>query len=552
MLIRMFARFVCVAAIVAALGLLSPISADTAHPHHSRSHTVTIESGTLPEAKAFAPLRLRAGEWVYNFNPGEEAFFFEPEDAGNRQWQQWKADLRLLQAYQEKQRLSNYPSGGEKTDTPDKPGNTERREPGALPIAEYFSDRNVQRRYAERLKEQSFHNLSDAQGAADARALVEGEIAAMWHLVRSAGSSDSLNDQQFLGLVERHFSHTIANTSAAAAAEATTPSSFPFALLRVPLVLEADVLPFMEREMAHVRDLWKSRRAGAATPAASSVEVESQLQRLSSAVENSKTVGTELAALVEPLADAAIGWVASTLTTTREAIVANDESTEAKRSELKQLLKMQSRLRKVRPILEKHRKVYQSVLQRGQLPNAQATLFALQLIAKQRFGDDVSGLVEAVPLLSTTAPLTGLLEQEWRAHVLAPYGMCVLVTAAFVWVCEEIKERFMTRVRARRLCMPLVMPASASGCTRQMFMLVSFLELVVPPLLPVIALVVHLRGARVWMWGMIALMRPSQRAVCLASVTLLMLSAYLVATMVRRVFQIIDPSVYRRRLAKKK
>ncbi|CAG9583620.1 conserved hypothetical protein [Leishmania major strain Friedlin] len=546
----MLARFVCVFAIVAAFGLLSPVSADTAHPHHSRSHTVTIESGTLPEAKAFAPLRLGAGEWVYNFNPGEEALFFEPEDAGNRQWQQWKADLRLLQASQEKQRLRNYPAGGEKTDTPDRPANTERQEPGALPIAEYFSDRNVQRRYTERLKEQSLHNVSDAQGAADALVLVEGEIAAMWHLVRLAGSSDSLNDQQFLGLVERHFSHTIANASAAAAD--ATSSSFPFALLRVPLVLEAEVLPFMEREVAHVRELWKSRRAGAATPAVSSVAAESQLQLLSSAVENSKTVGAEVAALAEPLADAAISWVASTLATTREAIVANDESTEAKRSELKQLLKMQSRLRKVRPILEKHSKVYQSVLQRGQLPNAEATLFALQLIVKQRLGNDVSGLVEAVPLLSTTAPLTGLLEQEWRAHVLAPYGMCVLVTAAFVWVCEDIKERFMTRVRARRLCMPLGMPALASGCTRQILMLVSLLELVVPPLLPVIALAVHLRGARVWVWGMIALMRPSQRAVCLASVSFLMFSAHLVATMVQRVFQIIHPSVYRRRLAKKK
>ncbi|CBZ25945.1 conserved hypothetical protein [Leishmania mexicana MHOM/GT/2001/U1103] len=546
----MLARLVCVVAIVAAVGLLSPVSADTAHPHHRLSHTVTIESGILPEAKAFAPLRLRAGEWVYNFNPGEEAFFFEPEDAANRQWQQWKADLGLLQAYQEKQRLSNHPAGGEKTNTPDNPGDTERREPGALPIAEYFSDRNVQRRYTARLKEQSLHNLSDAQGAADARMFAEGEIATMWQHVQSAGSSDTRNDQEFLDLVERHFSHTIVNTSAAAAA--TASSSSRFALLRVPLVLEAEVLPFMEREVAHVRDLWKSRRAGGATPAASSVEVESQLQLLSSAVEDSKTIGREVAALVEPLADAAIRWVALTLTTTREAIVANDESTEAKRLELKQLLKVQSRLRKVKPVLEKYSKVYQRVLRQGQLPNAEATLFALQLIAKQRFGDDVSGLLEAVPLLSTTAPLTGLLEQEWRVHVLAPCGMCIVVTAALVWVCEEIKERFMTRVRARRLCMPLGIPASSSGCTRQMFMLVSLLELVVPPLLPAIALLVHLRGARMWMWGMIALMRPSQRAMCLVSVSLLMFLDYLVARMARRVFQILDPSVYRRRLAKKK
>ncbi|GET93168.1 hypothetical protein, conserved [Leishmania tarentolae] len=546
----MLARLVCVFAVVTVFGLFSLVAADTGDHNHGPSYTVTIEAGILGEAKELAAQRLRAGEWVYNFNPGEEASFFESEDAGNRRWQQWKTKLRVWQAYQQKQRLKNYPGGGEKKETSTKREDTEQRNLGVLPIVEHFSDRNVQRRYTERLKEQSLYNLSDAQGAADGRVLLENEIKAMWQHVKSAGSSETPNDQEFLGLVERHFSHTIVNTSAMT--RSGTSSSFPFALLRVPLVLDAEVLPFMQREVAEVRRLWKRYRAGETMPAASVAEVQSHLRFLSSAVEDSKMVVTEVASLVEPLTEAAMRWVASTLATTREAIVGNDESTESKRSELRQLLKLQSRLRKVRLVLEKYRKAYQSAVLQGQLPNAEGTLFALQLIAKQRFGDDVSGLFDVVPLLSTTAPLTGLLEEEWRDHVLAPYGMCVLVTAAFIWICEEIKERLMSRLRGRRLGMAVGPNVSLSGCTRQTFMLVSLLEPIVPLLLPVLVVLVHLRGARMWMWGMTALMRPSQRAICLALVVLLMFLNYMVATLVGRVFQILSPSVHRRRLAKEK
>ncbi|CAJ1035875.1 hypothetical protein Q4I32_007828 [Leishmania shawi] len=541
-------------ACVAAFGLLSLVAADTVFSHDTRSHTVTIEPGVLPEAQGFGRLRLRTGEWMYSFNPGEEASFFSSEDSASRQWLEWKAELRLLQEYRQRQHLGRYSTGGEKTDTSANQGNSEGRDPTALPIVDYFADRNVRRRHAERLRKQSLYNLSDSEEAADARVLVENEIAAMWHLVQSTGRSNGTNDQEFLGLVERYFSHTLTNRSAAA------PSRFlpslPRALLRLPLVLDAEVVPFMEREVGHVRDLWKLRLADGVAPAASSDEVESQLQLLSTTIEDSKTVATAVATLVEPLADAALSWVASSLTATREAIVMNDESTEAKRSELKRLLKQQSVLHKMRPTLEKHSKVYQGVVRRGQLPNTEATLFALQLIAKQRFGDNVSGLVEAVPSLSVTAPLTGLLEQEWRVHVLAPYGICVLATATFIWLCEELKERLLSRVRARRLCpmprSPCGMTTSLSNCARQAYMLVSLLELVVLPLLPVIVLLIHLRGVRFWICSLIALMRPCQLTVCLASGAFLLAANYLVARVVRRVFQIVSPSVYRRRLAKSK
>ncbi|KAG5464663.1 hypothetical protein LSCM4_00103 [Leishmania orientalis] len=545
-------RLVCVVAFLGAVGGLPSVAADTASSHESQVHMVAIQDGTLPEAKVFAQWRLRAGEWAYNFNPEEEAAFFESEDAANRQWQQRKAELRLLGAYREKQRMDNYPAASDKADASAQQKSTQRRPAATEAIAAFFADRRVQRRHKERMNKQSLFNLSDVQGAADARAAVESEIAALWHRVESAGASDTPTDQEFLGLVERHFSHTIVNTSAVAVA--TASPSWRSALLCLPLVLDAEVLPFMEREVGHLHALWRLRRVEEAMPTTSSDSAELHLQLLSSTIEDSKAVSAKVVTLVEPLTDAAVSWVVSKLTATRDAIVANDESTEAKRSELKQLLKQQSVLRRVKPVLEKYSKEYKIALRRGQLPSAEGMVFALGLIAKQRFGDDVSGLLEVVPTLSTTAPVTGLLEREWRVHILSPYGMCALVTAAFTWLCEELKERCLSRVRASRLCPPGFSTCGAVGSstsrTRQAFILVSLLELVVPPFLPVVMLLRQLRGPRMLMWSLIPLWRPGQRAICLAFVAFLIVVNYLVASVVRHVFQIIDPSVYRRRVAK--
>ncbi|KAG5463932.1 hypothetical protein LSCM1_00105 [Leishmania martiniquensis] len=552
-LMGMMLRLACMALIVAAFGLLSSEASGTAPSHENRALMVTIENGVLPEAKALAQLRHRLGEWAYNFNPGEEASFFEAEDAASLQWEQRKAELARLQSYREKQRLDNYAAGSDEMNASAK-GNTQGRGQATLAIADYFSERNVQRRQKARLKKQSLYNLSDVNGVTDARIAVEGEIAALLQRVQLAGASDTANDQQFLGLVERHFSHTIVNRSAL---EAATPlPSLQLALLRVPLVLDAEVLPFMERELGYLQDLWKLRRAEETALATSSGNAESHLRFLLSVVEESRAVSAKVAALAEPLADATVRWAISTLTATREAIVTNDESTEAKRAELKRLLKQQSGLRRMKPLLEKYNKEYLDSMRRGQLLSAEATLFALSLIAKQRFGDDVSGVLEVVPTLSITAPLTGLLEKEWRVHVLAPYGMCALVTAAFAWLCEELKERCLSRVRASRLCPPTFSArgviGSPSSRRRQVFIFVSLLELIVPPILPVVMLMRQLRGARPLMLGLLAAMRPGQCAMCLACVAVLMGINHLVTLVVQRVFQAMDPSVYRRHLAKKK
>ncbi|KAG5489977.1 hypothetical protein JKF63_00096 [Porcisia hertigi] len=547
--------FVFVPAVLAVLCLLVSLTARCDPSTYGPSHTVIIESGTLPEAKTFAQLRLRAGEWAYHFNAGEEAAFFEVEDAANRQWQKHKAELRLSQAYRQRLHQEKDITGREKMGSSAYHDNTQGRNSTPLSSADYFSDRSVRRRRTERLKRQSQYSDANAQEVADARVVVEKEIAALWDYFLTAGASDSANDQQYLGIVERHFSHTFVNRSAAGAF--VTAPWVSSSLLHVPLVVvDANLLPVMQHEIRDVGDLWKTLHAKAPSPAASAAKVEEQLRLLSLIVKESKRVGAEVALLARPLVEATTGWVAATLTTTAEAIVANDESTEVKRAKLKQLLKQQSQLRKLRLLLEKYTKAYQSPVRQGEVFTGEATLFALQLIAKQRFGDDVSGLLNAVPTLSFTAPLTGLLEEEWRIHVLIPYAVSVVYSIVFTWVAEELKSRFLSRVKAGRPCAPNfavsgVVERSRSRA-RQAFMFISFLELVVPPLLPIMVALVHLRRARTWIWSLIVLMRPSQRVMCLTALALFSALNHVIAVMVRYLFDMVDPLTYRRQLAKKK
>ncbi|KAK7201718.1 hypothetical protein NESM_000237200 [Novymonas esmeraldas] len=515
------------------------------------SWLVTIEPGVLPEAKSAVRDRLRAGEWAYTFPDAHDAAFFKEEDAASRQWQQRKVELRLLHERWRSRQKDVEQTDREGGDTPVKGGDGEQRGAGAVSLTEYFTERRVQRRQIERLKQQALHNVSGEEGVAAARALVEAEVESLWHRVAEATAGDTAAYEQYLGLVERHFPHTVVNTTAATAAPSAVASGLPTSLLRLPLVLDGAVLPVMEREVTNLRELWRRRRAsGEAGP------TDVNLQRLFTVVEESKSVAVAVATLVEPVADAAVSWVAATLTATRAAIVVNDESTEAKRAELKQLLRRQSRLREVTRVLEKHSKTYQSVVRRGQLPNAEATLVALQLLAQQRLGDEVSGLVEELPVLSTTAPLSGLLEQEWRTHLCAPFGFCVLVTAAIVWVCEELKERCLSRVRASRLRPPerslRGVVTAAPSRARHAFMMVAMVELAAPALLPAVVLLAHLRGVKAWVWAAVALMRPSQRALCLATVLCLTVANCAAATAAKRLFQFVDPAVCRRRIAKTK
>ncbi|KPA79982.1 putative mitochondrial hypothetical protein [Leptomonas pyrrhocoris] len=516
--------------------------------------SVSIVTGILPEAKVFARDRQRAGEWHFDFtSTADEEIFFEAENKATQQWREWKRRVRSLRAYRQQQQQQDATNARDAADDDNPAGDhTRGTDRHSSALANYFTERQVQKRFQARIKKQGGFNTSTAEGLEEASSEVRRDIASLWDRLQAAGASSAPTDQAYLGLVERHFPHTYVRKWDHTAADSPFPS---LTLLHTPFLLEAEVLPHVEKEVEHLRELWRLRRDAAVSTTA---EVDAQLSEMADLVESSRACCTQVVSLVAPLAEAASRLVASNLVATRDAISANDEATEAKRAELKQLHRQRSSLQKAKQALDRHLGVYTGVLRRHQLPNAEAVLFALELLAKQRFGDDVQGVIEAVPILSTTAPFTGLLEEEWTTHVLRPFCVCVLITAAFLWIAEEVKEWCLRRVQASkaRLVAGIRSPRGAAttgtGRFRKLFLLACLLEALMPPLLPALVFAVHLRSAADWSMAVVKVMRPSQRVVCVVALLGLTVLNYVCGVLVRRLFLLIDPSVYRRRHAKMK
>jgi hypothetical protein len=549
------------------------LTADTRHDIPASS--VSVVPGTLPEAKIFARDRLRVGEWLFDFAAGDEDAFFDDENKATRQWREWKNHVRSMRAYrmqQQKQGEAKTRNGdeGAKADAEEKDHGKDRAagEQGA-DLFHYFTERQVQRRIQSQIKQQAAFNKTTAEGSWSALKAVKSDIAELWNTLKNAGTSASANDQSYLGLVERHFPHTYTDgcgtasgggDDAAAAAPPLPPPISALSLFRTPFMLEAELLPQVEKELRHLREMWSRRRSAVQGESAATLlaEAEEQFRGLDDLVQGSRATCVQVAALADPLAEAAAHWVVTALAMTQDAIVANDESTEAKRQELKLLIKQRSRLQKTKQALDRGLSLYKGVLRRHQLPNGEAVLFAMELLAKQRLGDEVQGTMEVLPTLSTTAPFTGLLEGEWATYVLLPFVLCLLVTAAIVWVAEEVKEWCLRRVQASKIRLsvggrsPRGAATPATGRVRKLFLLMCLMEVLVPPLLPMVTLAVRLDGAREWSMGVGRLMRPSQRVVCVGVVLGLTVVNHVWGLLVRRLFHLIDPSVYRRLHAKTK
>ncbi|KPI86766.1 hypothetical protein ABL78_4183 [Leptomonas seymouri] len=523
-------------------------------PHAS----VSIVSGTLAGAKGFANRRQHGGEWQFDFGKAAEEAFFGAENKAARQWRDWRNKLRSLRAYRQQQKDAN--TGNEDAEAAKNGtagGNSPRGTDGkGFLWANYFTEHRVEKRIQDRIKKQASLNTSTAEGSKNAWAEVRKEIAALWDRVKSAGASETPTDQAYVDLVERHFPHTHRQRAMLEASH----FSDSLALLRTPFLLEAEALPHVSKEVQHLRELWLRLRNAVTSEAAAPAieEVDTQLSAMNDFVEGSLVSYTQIISLADPLAEAADHWVASTLVTTVDAIRTNDESTEAKRIELKQLHKLRSSLQKAKQALDRHTSVYRTFLRRNQLPNAEAIIFALELLAKQRLGNEVPGVLDVLPMLSTTAPLTGLLEEEWKKHVLLPAFMCVLITAGVMWVTGEVKEWCLRRVQASKMCTvagvcyPLGLATAGTGRMRKLFLLACLLQVLAPPLLPALVLSAHLFNAADWSMAAVKLMRPSQRMLCAGACLALTVLNYAWGVAVRRLFLLIDPSVHRRRYAKTK
>ena len=563
-------RAACVIFAVVALYCVAYVAVSAEARRNIHPELVSIVSGTLPDAKFFSHERQRAGEWRYDFTASDEDAFFDDENRATRQWREWQNYVRSMRAYRQQQEqeanAQNDEGAGAMKDGGGNEDNANRSHGAdgqAIDLASYFTERRVQQRHLNRMKKQDAFNMSTADGVQKALSEVGRDVADLWYRLKSAGTSNTATDEAYMSLVERHFLHTCTarangvDTTATGTKRNTTTAHFSLSLLHTPIVLAAEALPHVEKELQHLQELWQRLRHDS-VKVSNNAELEAQLSAVADVVADSHAVCMRVVALADPLVDAAGSWVTATIAGVRDAITVNDESTEAKRAELKQLVKQQSGLQKAKQALERHSNVYKAVLRRHQLPTAEAMLFALELLAKQRLGDEVSGVMQALPVLSTTAPLTGLLESEWTTHVLRPLAVCLLASAAFVWLMEEVKEWCLRRVQAARVrhvgCgrSPCGGATSGSNRVRKLFLVACLLEALMPPLMPALGLGVHLCGAAEWFVGAVTLMRSSQRVVCAAALLVATVSSYLWGLLVRRLFRLIDPSVYRRLHAKTK
>lgn len=495
------------------------------------------------------------GEWSYNWKDKEEATFFAEENAQRGRWLNWISELQhwrekqLVKQQQQLQQNEEEPKGKQ---SKNEGGLTVSKSPrgsgdvttGALQT--YFIDSTKKKRAGKRLKAMSRIKAKNFS-TDDILTLLDNQTSELW----SAIESNVETNLRLVGVLEKHFFGSVSRVNAM---EPLSASNWSFFI--VPLVTDTDVQQLVGKEVADLR-LLLSQVEGGGGGGAKAAAVTGQLDAITHILQKSHSAMRDLTLLSLPLAAAASDWVEETLKSVRGAIVSNDEATEAKRTEMRNLVKRQARLRDARADMSRYTILLNAVTQhlKSGLPT-DAVVFGLELVAKLRYGDAVvNSSIDFLPALSRTAPLCGLLETELVKYLFQPFGFSVIVSCIMIWLTEEVTEWCVVRLRRWRTTEGRttrgdVVQRSGAAHYRRLLVAANLIGKVVPVVVPLLTLFLNLRSSSELPWAALLMLRPSQCSVLGGVLVVLMLLNLGAARAVRYCFGVIDPSVYRRRHVK--
>ncbi|RHW69099.1 hypothetical protein DPX39_100059400 [Trypanosoma brucei equiperdum] len=412
------------------------------------------------------------GLWPHGEHRESDAMFFDEEDA---KYEKWMVKEREKKRKQEKEKREEKQKAMNKSkDKPRKPpkgASTSQLTQAAVRA------RTTERRSRLRALRKPNSLLFDAAWSAvledsdNLRKLLSADS-----IMRSREGEGNNPESQYVQLLSTAFSHTVRNLTTESRSDWISPLIYA---LPFPVLLDNGALVSAEQEVrALMTDLQvmkatpvpqpSSNGSEKKVPSSTDVEattqlVEDNLRIASTTISASKSAHRVVAQLALPIMGHAKSSVSDQLREVEKQIRANDESTVAKRRELKDLAKLKKVVKATKDRIHaadgELRNAYFSTTP---MLSKSSFLISLALICRLRLSRNTYvDAVDMLPGIDAFADFTGSMRAELYSFLFYPLGVGVAVSAATTW-CLLSTRQLITK-KLKRQAGRLLQQTSTSG-----------------------------------------------------------------------------------------